>query len=335
MRGSGHQFSLEFNGHHFDSVLTYLSDGRNENWSIDLPAVIWILERIATGNVDACTVQDQLRRATLWDSGCCDNCDRALPYHDEARSRYDADVQRWERQQLDPAEYPYILNKGKIHRLGCRYPPKPTLTQLPEDLHAFAGLFDACGDDLDAVFDELDRRSSRGAQRISLDYVLNGIARHGVSAMKVKLCRACKPLFPDLSPSATMLQPACWAWRADSAALDRLRVAATQSPNADVNILPEQRVAFTMLERWHGERCAVCGDLTSRGDLFRDHDHESGMIRGLLCHSCNTVEGRSTSLLFANYRQRSPAIILAVDVLYLPAGFRPGAGHRAMPVRDA
>lgn len=34
--------------------------------------------------------------------------------------------------------------------------------------------------------------------------------------------------------------------------------------------------------------------------------------------------------VFANYRQRPPAVILAIEVLYLPPGFRSGVGH--MPV---
>ncbi|MDQ3764452.1 MAG: endonuclease VII domain-containing protein [Actinomycetota bacterium] len=300
---------------------------------IDVSAVLWMLERIAAGDVDARTVQDWLRQATLWDSGCCGECDRAAPYYEEARSRYDAAARRWEREQeqLDPAVYPYILNKGKIHRLGCRYPPKPALAPFPTDLHTFAGLFDGCGEDLDAVFEELDHRFSRSAQRIGVGEVLNMIVRSGVGAVEAKLCRTCRPLLPDLDPSATTLRPACWAWPADSAVRDRLRIAATQSPRTDdANILPEQRVEFAMLEQWHGGRCAICGELPILGGLVRDHDHGSGMVRGLLCYSCNTAEGRSTSLLFANYRQRPPAVILAIEVLYLPPGFRPGVGH--MPV---
>ncbi|MVU76009.1 hypothetical protein GPX89_01975 [Nocardia sp. ET3-3] len=73
-----------------------------------------------------------------------------------------------------------------------------------------------------------------------------------------------------------------------------------------------------MLEKWQSGRCAICGDSPTRRGLVRDHDHRTGLIRGLLCYSCNTTEGRSTSALFANYRDRSPAQILAIEVVYLP-----------------
>lgn len=323
---------MEFNGHRFDkSVLTCLSAGHTEHWSIDIPTVLWILERIAAGDVDARTAQDELRRATSWDSGCCGECDIAAPYYAEACRRHTDSVRRWtqEQGQLDSDQYPYLLNKGKIHRLGCQHPPRPAPAGFPDDLHAFAVLFDGCGGDLGSVFEELDRRSSRGAQQIGVADVLSMMARDGVAAVKTKLCRTCKPPLPHLDPSATTLRPTCWAWPADPAVLDQLRVTAVQSPSPEANIIPEQRVAFAMLEHWHNGRCSICGEVPTRGGLVRDHDHDSGLIRGLLCYSCNTAESRSTSLLFANYRQRPPATILAIEVLYLPPGFRPSIHHLA------
>lgn len=335
MRGRHLRRVLEFNGRRYEeSILTCLTEGPTSHWSIDVPTVLWMLERISAGDIDPSTARDEIRLATSWESGCCGECDRAVTHYDEALNRHERAVQRWvsEQEQLDAAHYPYILNKGKIHTLTCQHPPKPSPPWFPENLHMFAVFFDSCGEDLDAVFAELDRRSSRGVQRISVSYVQNELARGGLGSVKPKLCRTCRPPLPDLDPSTTVLQPACWGWPADLITLDRLRAEALLSPLSDKNTLPEQRASFAMLERWHDGRCAICGKAPTPRGLVRDHDHETGSIRGLLCHSCNTTEGRSTSELFANYRLRPPSAILAVEVLYLPFGFHVGTGHL---LRDA
>jgi hypothetical protein len=47
------------------------------------------------------------------------------------------------------------------------------------------------------------------------------------------------------------------------------------------------------LERRSGNRCMVC-DATAEEDgrnLCVDHDHDTGKVRGLLCHPCNSAAG--------------------------------------------
>ncbi len=44
-----------------------------------------------------------------------------------------------------------------------------------------------------------------------------------------------------------------------------------------------------------GHACALCGlpvDLTEKGGLVVDHDHDTGRVRGALHRSCNSGEGR-------------------------------------------
>jgi hypothetical protein len=48
-----------------------------------------------------------------------------------------------------------------------------------------------------------------------------------------------------------------------------------------------KRAALTAMQ---GGRCALCG---SAGPLCADHDHDTGLLRGMLCQSCNNREGRA------------------------------------------
>lgn len=52
---------------------------------------------------------------------------------------------------------------------------------------------------------------------------------------------------------------------------------------------PEQ---YKEMHRAQGGKCAICNEepKTKRG-LHVDHDHESGKVRGLLCHGCNVALG--------------------------------------------
>ncbi|GGW95279.1 endonuclease domain-containing protein [Streptomyces noursei] len=67
---------------------------------------------------------------------------------------------------------------------------------------------------------------------------------------------------------------------------------------------------------WQGDRCAMCGIRPTA--CVVDHDHVTGLVRGLLCSTCNTLEGAKSSGCepFTSYRRRPPASILGVTVPY-------------------
>ena len=54
----------------------------------------------------------------------------------------------------------------------------------------------------------------------------------------------------------------------------------------------EKRAALLVIQ---GNACAVCG----AADPDRaDHDHDTGLLRGMLCKSCNAIEGKTRSQFY-------------------------------------
>ena len=64
--------------------------------------------------------------------------------------------------------------------------------------------------------------------------------------------------------------------------------------NLDDSSLTRAQKRAALFEMQAG-RCAMCG---SEGVLVADHDHETGRLRGLLCRSCNSLEGRYRPLFY-------------------------------------
>lgn len=113
---------------------------------------------------------------------------------------------------------------------------------------------------------------------------------------------------PDAEPDSELERrgnPACWGWPLPE--LSHLH----NAPDA----LEVEEEATQALRDWQAGRCAMCGEVQS---LRTDHDHKTALVRGLLCHGCNILEGvqHGADTPLGRYRGRCPAIILRTRIRY-------------------
>ena len=77
---------------------------------------------------------------------------------------------------------------------------------------------------------------------------------------------------------------------------------------------PPENIALALLYGLQNAACFMCwakgmnpGLERERGRNVEDHCHKTGMVRALLCKSCNTQEGQGGSSLWKFYRKYAPA----------------------------
>ena len=71
----------------------------------------------------------------------------------------------------------------------------------------------------------------------------------------------------------------------------------------------------TSMREWQRGRCAGCG--LHDASLVEDHSHETGLVRGYLCRSCNGLEGVSDHIKWDRWRAgMNPATILGIEEVY-------------------
>lgn len=71
----------------------------------------------------------------------------------------------------------------------------------------------------------------------------------------------------------------------------------------------------TTMAQWQDGRCALCG---FREQLVKDHCHNTGLVRGLICRSCNTTEGVGDGRNLSKWRNGATvAAELGIEEVYI------------------
>jgi Recombination endonuclease VII len=127
-------------------------------------------------------------------------------------------------------------------------------------------------------------------------------------------------------------EPACWSWRIPElrdpseelrGSLEKHSLILAYDAQFDRRarrlLSGDARAVFRFVA-FHDGRCAVCAE---EEELVVDHDHWTGLVRGLLCGSCNSSEAGTRlgdSRVFSRYRRNPPAAILAYFESYSGTG---------------
>lgn len=83
------------------------------------------------------------------------------------------------------------------------------------------------------------------------------------------------------------------------------------------------------------DACSICGELEIVEILHVDHCHRTGLLRGLLCRSCNLGEARSDAPRFEWWRLHAPRLV--DRVVHGPEGLLNGFTHGELantPIAD-
>jgi hypothetical protein len=74
-------------------------------------------------------------------------------------------------------------------------------------------------------------------------------------------------------------------------------------------------VKRALLER-QGFTCALCPEPVTIASGCLDHDHKTGLVRGVLCRNCNGIEGKVFNLANRAKRTMAPKDWLGKLILY-------------------
>lgn len=294
--------TFTISGRHYDRVGLIYGAGRGlaqssrihapgSGYSIELAAVIEMLKDVDNGHFSAEELHSIFHRFIEQresKSQCCTDCDDAFDSHVAALKSFEQETEMRDQIETDREHADYLLTATSIHAADCRSAKIQAPTH-PGTLHEFVHVFG---------YGSHGVPENGSYDLMSEPELIAWFLKHNTERRRCRrICKLCKHRMPAplKSPEIT---PACWDWVPPVIKFDQPSSIAT---------------AMQHLEDWQAGRCAIC---ILPSTLVVDHDRTTGLVRGLLCNSCNPREGKSLDAVFKNYRQKHPATILDLEVSY-------------------
>ncbi len=257
---------------------------------IELPVVVQLLQAMSMGDASIDEVREVLEDVAQdvapepgLMGGCCSMCAYSYDSYLKVWDNFDRHFAQQELLEEARTNFDIVVTKNRIHAADCGsariHLPSPPM-RLEDFTHGgYVG--DRPGPYALLAYEELDE----------------WLARNTAKSGRRKFCKRCVARIPGAIEKFAKADPICWEWPVRSLE----------------NLDPESYEGFKIMEEWQNGRCAACGIYA---DLVLDHDHETGLVRGWLCRSCNVREGsrHDTSAMISNYRKKNPATILGIRI---------------------
>lgn len=134
-----------------------------EDWSVELPAVLWLLDQVQAGVATAQQARDLLVEATEPPGGCCWECE-FLPGSEE---EVWADCARYREQWLawwnsvTAETHPYAVSQSSIHDWNCRHVTQPEPPPVITSKHQYMLLEREVDPDVTNPYRRLTRDEAR------------------------------------------------------------------------------------------------------------------------------------------------------------------------------
>jgi hypothetical protein len=157
-----------------------------DDWSVELPVVLWLLDEVSAGTLTPDRMRELLVECTSPPSGCCWACEDIETPEAELLAALAAKRDQWIAwwNTVTGDTHPYAVSASPIHSWDCRHvdhpSPPPAFTSKHEYAHR----------------DRHEDHARRGHKRLTVDEARAWIAPYHKRKYLLR-CKVCAPALPD------------------------------------------------------------------------------------------------------------------------------------------